>query len=154
MLIEIATLEDAEEILALQKSAYYSEALIYDDFSIPPMTQTLEEIQSDFENQVYLKIETDDKIIGSVRGFTQDEICFIGRLIVHPDHQNQGIGTQLIKAIEEHFSEVQRFELFTGEKSERNIYIYQKQGYRIFKTKTLSDQVNLVYLEKCKGLEF
>lgn len=148
MLIEIATIEDAEEILALQKSAYYSEALLYNDFTIPPMIQTLEEIQSDFKNQVYLKAEIDGNIIGSVRGQFQNGTCHIGRLIVHPDFQNQGIGTQLIWAIEEYFSKARRFELFTGEKSSRNIYIYQKLGYQIFRTETLSERVRLLYLEK------
>jgi N-acetylglutamate synthase-like GNAT family acetyltransferase len=150
MIITIATIEDAEEILLLQKIAYRSEATLYDDFTIPPMTQTLEEIQSDFQIQVYLKIEINSKIIGSVRGYIQGVTCFIGRLIVHPDYQNQGVGTRLIKAIEAHFSEAQRFESFTGEKSERTIHIYKKQGYQIFKTEQLTDRVRLVYLEKEK----
>jgi len=37
ILIERATISDAEEILALQKLAYRSEAEIYHDFNIPPL---------------------------------------------------------------------------------------------------------------------
>lgn len=43
MIIERASLEDAKEILELQKLAYVSEAEIYNDYSIPPMMQTLDQ---------------------------------------------------------------------------------------------------------------
>jgi hypothetical protein len=42
MIIEEATVSDAEEILALQKLAYQSEAEIYNDFGISPLVQILE----------------------------------------------------------------------------------------------------------------
>jgi hypothetical protein len=44
MVIEKAVVNDAEKILSLQKIAYRSEAEIYDDFTIPPLKQTSEEI--------------------------------------------------------------------------------------------------------------
>jgi len=148
MLIEFATGDDAEEILALQKLAYLSEAILYDDFTIDPITQKLEEIQLDIKKLVYLKTEIHGKIIGSVRGYLQDMTCFVGRLIVHPDYQNQGIGTKLMQAIEEHFLEARRFELFTGDKSKRTITLYKNLGYCIFKNEQLTDRVRLVYLNK------
>jgi hypothetical protein len=85
MEIERATVLDAEEILSLQKLAYRSEAEIYNDFNIPPLVQTLESIEKDFENQYFLKAVMDGKIIGSVRAYTKEGTCYIGRLIVHPD---------------------------------------------------------------------
>ena len=48
MIIKRATIADAEEILSLQKLVYESEAEIYNDFTIPPLTQTLEEIKAEF----------------------------------------------------------------------------------------------------------
>lgn len=41
----VAVSEDAAAILALQKLAYQSEARLYDDYSLPPLTQTLPEMQ-------------------------------------------------------------------------------------------------------------
>jgi ribosomal protein S18 acetylase RimI-like enzyme len=148
MEVEKATISDAEEILSLQKLAYQSEAEIYNDFNIPPLVQTLEEIKKDFGIQFLLKAVMDEKIIASVRAFIKEGTCYIGRLIVHPDFQNQGIGTKLMYEIEKIFSTCQRFELFTGARSERNLYLYQKLGYKIFKTAKVTDQTTIVYLER------
>ena len=148
IIIERATLEDAKEILDLQKLAYQSEAEIYDDDTIPPLTQTLEEVRNDFERQTFVKASMDGKIIGSVRAFLKEETCFIGRLIVHPDFQNQGIGIKLMNEVERHFSRAERFELFTGQKSDRNIHLYQKLGYQVFKTETVTKELQLLYMEK------
>ena len=148
MLIEPAQPADAPQVLALQKLAYLSEAEISQDYTIPPLTQTLEEIEREFQTRTVLKVVLDGKIIGSVRAYLQEGTCYIGRLIVHPDFQNQGIGAKLLSAIEEHFAQARRYELFTGEKSERNLYFYQKWGYRIFRKEELTDKVTLVFLEK------
>ena len=152
MIIEQASVKDAQEILDLQKLAYQSEAAIYNDYTIPPLTQTLEEIEADFERQVFVKATVDGKIIGSVRGYLSEGTCFIGRLIVHPDFKNQGIGTRLLNEIEQIFIQARRFELFTGNKSERNLYLYQKQGYKPFKTEMTAEELGLVFLEKYNAL--
>lgn len=146
--VERATAEDAPEILALQKLAYLSEAAIYDEYGIPPLTQSLEELHADFEHQVYLKAGLDGRIIGSVRAHERDGTCFVGRLIVHPDSQNQGIGSRLMGEIEAVFAQARRFELFTGHRSERNLYLYQKLGYRPFRRERVTPALTLVYLEK------
>lgn len=151
MIIERAFIGDAEEILSLQQLAYWSEAEIYDDFTIPPLKQTLEEIKQDFEAQVFLKAIIDGKIIGSVRAFAKEGSCHVGRLIVHPDFQNQGIGKQLMGKIEEVFKEVKRFEIFTGHQSKRNLSLYGKLGYQHFKTVTANEKLNIVFLEKYQG---
>lgn len=149
-LIERAGQNDLADILALQKLAYQSEAAIWNDYTIPPLIQTIEEITDEFARQHFLKSVLDGRIVGSVRAYQRDGTCYIGRLIVHPDVQNQGIGTRLMAAIEAEFPEVHRFELFTGQKSVRNLYLYQKLGYHIFKEESLNAMVMLVYLEKIK----
>jgi len=112
------------------------------------MVQTLESIEKGFENQFFIKVLVDGRIIGSVRAYAEEGTCYIGRLIVHPDFQKRGIGTKLMNEIEKIFSTYQRFELFTGDRSEKNIYLYQKLGYKIFKTAKITDQTTIVYLEK------
>jgi ribosomal protein S18 acetylase RimI-like enzyme len=139
--------KDLEEILALQKLAYQSEAELNNDFNIPPLTQTLEEIRAEFADALFLKVMDGERIIGSVRAVEKDRTCHIGRLIVHPGFQNRGIGSRLLKAAEEKFS-CKRFELFTSERSERNLYLYKKFGYRECKRMALNEKTTLVFLEK------
>ncbi|MBI5679771.1 MAG: GNAT family N-acetyltransferase [Methanobacterium sp.] len=149
MNIKRAKLSDLDEILTLQKIAYKSEADIYNNYSIPPLTQTLDEIKDEFKTSIFLKVVENGKIIGSVRAvLIKDTTCYIGRLIIDPDFQNQGIGTRLMDKIEKIFHECERYELITGHMSEKNIKLYEKLGYRIFKTEKLTKNLNLVYLEK------
>lgn len=147
-----AQIEDAEEILELQKLAYQSEAAIYNDWSIPPLTETLEEVREEFSKSTFLKLTSEGKIIGSVRISVKNDSCEIGRLIVHPDIQGKGIGKKLILKIENEFPKAKRFELFTGSKSESNIYLYEKLGYKIFARKPLSELVELVFMEKYRHI--
>jgi ribosomal protein S18 acetylase RimI-like enzyme len=183
MIVKRANIIDAEEILALQKLAYQSEAEIYQDYTIPPLIQTLKEINTEFKNHIFLKAVREDmenenrgedgkdggrgreiaggrvaghgrtfedeKIFGSVRArLINPETCYIGRLIVHPKYQNRGIGNRLMDRIEVIFKENKRFELITGHQSKKNLHFYKKRGYKIFKRQKLTDNLDMLYLEK------
>jgi ribosomal protein S18 acetylase RimI-like enzyme len=148
--IKEATESDAEKILEIQKLAFHGQGILYNDFMLPPLVQTLEELVRDFRTYVLLKAVSDGKIVGSVRGRCESDTCFISRLIVHPDHQNRGIGKKLMLAIENKFSSARRYELFTGHKSEKNLALYTRLGYREFARKPQSANVTLICLEKRK----
>lgn len=143
-----AGLEDADEILALQKLAYQSEAQIYNDWTLKPLLQTVEEIQGEFNTHLFLKAVSEHLIIGSVRTRMMDNTCHIGRLIVHPNWQNKGVGTRLMAEVELMNQGATRFELFTGSQSIKNLHLYYKLGYREFRREQLSKQIELVYMEK------
>lgn len=144
----IAAIEEAEQILRLQKVAYQSEAEIYHNYKIPPLTQTIAEIKEEFNTLTFFKTVVGNIVIGSVRAHSDGTSCFIGRLIVHPDMQGKGIGTRLMNAIETHFSDVQRYELFTGTKSIANIRLYDRLGYKPFKELVVDNSLSLVFMEK------
>lgn len=143
-----ATIPDSEEILGLQKLAYRIEAERYNDYNIPPLMQTLEEIKEQFKDHLFLKAVSENMIIGTVRAHEQNGTCYIGRLAVYPEMQNRGIGTVLMQEIEKYYKPV-RFELFAGSKSENNIHLYKKLGYSIFKTdKYECGNIEIIYMEK------
>lgn len=145
--IEKAIETDLDEILNLQRLAYQSEAILLNNFSIPPLMQTLDEVQQEFAHGVFLKAVIDGQIIGSVRGYIQDGTLHIGKLIVHPEYRGRGIGTQLLQAIEDACPDY-RYELFTSAKSEKNIRLYERQGYCRFAEKQVNPELRFVYLEK------
>ncbi len=142
---------DAAEILALQKSAYRSEARLNDDWTIPPLLQTLSEIEAEFASKVFLKAVHEGRIVGSVRAAIDSGTCHIGRLIAHPEFQGKGIGTRLLAQIEKAFPGARRFELFTGTLSAANIRFYEKRGYRACREAVLTSRVRIVFLEKRAG---
>lgn len=80
----------------------------------------------------------------------EGDTCCISRLAVHPDHQNKGIGKELMLAIENRFSGAKRYELFTGHKSGKNLALYERLGYRTFGEERQSDTVTLILMEKSR----
>ena len=139
---------DAPAILGLQKLAYQSEARLYDDWTLPPLTQTLENLREEFAASVVLKATDGASLVGSVRAREANGLCQIGRLIVSPEQQGQGVGTMLMRHIEAEFPRARVFELFTGSRSEGNLRLYQRLGYSRTREKILSPTITLEFLEK------
>lgn len=146
--IQRAGVADAHSILALQRLAYESEARIYNDWSIPPLIQTLDQVIEELAASHFLKATLEGALIGSVRARLVGGSCEIGRLIVHPDFQRRGLGGLLMTAIEQAFPAADRYELFTGSLSEGNIRLYQSLGYRRTRLHEVSARLTLVYMEK------
>ncbi|MGE5173063.1 MAG: GNAT family N-acetyltransferase [Betaproteobacteria bacterium] len=148
--IRDATTSDAAAILEIQKLAFHGQGILYNDFTLPPLLQTLEELVLDFKKHLFLKAMDEGRVVGSIRGRAERETCFISRLIVHPDYQNKGIGKKLMHAVENKFGKALRYELSTGHKSEKNLALYAKLGYREYERKPQSAKVMLICLEKWK----
>ena len=148
--IHEAEAHDLPSILALQKLSYQSEAELIGDYTMPPLVQTLDGITDDFTNGIILKAvdnSGENAIIGSVRVRFVDGNLYIGRLIVDPTRQNQGIGSALLLAAEVLYPNA-RYELFTGSISTKNLYLYRKHGYVEFKREPLNSNADIVFLEK------
>jgi len=139
---------DLKTILELQYLAYQSEAELLNNFEIPPLKQTLDEVEREYKKGLFLKaVDESEKIIGSVRAYTEKNTTYIGKLIVHPENQSQGIGTKLVQKIEKECPAV-RYEIFTSDKSMRTIRLYEHLGYVKYKEQKISDKLTLVFLEK------
>jgi GNAT superfamily N-acetyltransferase len=146
--ISCATLSDAAEILRLQQLAFQSEADFYQDQNLPAMTQTLAAMQQDIAQLIVLKLVKDGVIVASVRGQCIAHCAHISRLIVHPNWQGQGLGRRLMQSIEAQFKDGQRYTLFTGARSLRNIAFYQSLGYVISGEEIISAHLTLAILSK------
>lgn len=139
---------DLQEILDLQYFSYQSEAKLFNSTDIPPLKQTLNEVISEYEQGIILKAtSSSNEIIGSVRSYEKNDTVYIGKLMVKPSMQGNGIGTKLLNAIEKQYKG-KRYELFTSTKSIKNIDLYTRQGYKIFKEKKITEELTFVYLQK------
>ena len=148
MEIRKATIQDLPKILDLQKHAFYSEALLYNDFTISPLLQNIKELEQEFYDKYILVGCIDGEIVASIRFYAKNNLGFIGKLIVAPEHQNKGLGRKLMLMAEQQLTTITEIELFTGEKSEKNIHLYQSLGYQITDIIPETGNVNLVKMKK------
>lgn len=147
-LIEKASIFDFPEILEIQKKAFLSEAEFYQNCQIQPLTQTLSEMEEECKEKVVLKAVIDEKIVGSIRANAHEKNCWVNKLVVLPEFQKRGIGEKLLREIEIYFTKVEKFTLATGAKSESNIRLYEKVGYKVIGKEIFHDGVEAVVMEK------
>lgn len=147
-----ATADDAEQILKLQYLCYQGEAELYGDYSIEPLTQSLDDLRAELSGGCVLVARLGAEVVGSVRGVVDDKgTAAIGKLIVHPRMQRHGLGGRLLAAIEERLTEdraAKRYRLFTGHRSEGNLRLYRRYGYAQVGTEEVNRRLSLVTLEK------
>ncbi|MBN1597703.1 MAG: GNAT family N-acetyltransferase [Bacteroidales bacterium] len=143
--------ENSDIKLAIQKTAFQSEAQLHNNFNIPPLVQSYESIIKDFQHYTFFKAVLNNRIVGAVKtSLIENNIVWIGRLVVHPDFQRQEIGSALMNYIEVIYAEAFKFMLFTTEKSIQNIQFYENHGYNITGsiTEPGHDNIALVKMEK------
>ncbi|GAB1817528.1 GNAT family N-acetyltransferase [Herbidospora sp. RD11066] len=158
--IERAGSSDAGEILTLQRAAYVSEAQLYGDPFIAPLVESLEQLRKAIESGILLKAVDGGRIVGAVRGVVADltpgtsngRACVVGRLVVAPDRQGEGIGTALLEALHERvteeYSDVRAFDLFTGHLSDANLRLYKRLGYGETRRERVQDHLTMVHMRR------
>lgn len=146
-LIGPARVEDAAELLAVQRAAFAAEAELYGVPTLPPLEETLEEVTSAIEAGEVLVARLDGHVVGSVRRVLVGSEIEVGRLSVRPDLQGRGLGSRLLAAAEE-VPGAATASLFTGHLSEGNLGLYHRRGYREFDRRQITPDVRLIYLRK------
>ncbi len=144
------TVDDAGEVLTLQRAAFVQEALIYDAVDMPPLTQTLDEVRAELEDNLGCVALDGERIVGCVRARVDGDLLLIGRIAIAPDQQGSGLGTALLSAVEERGREAgaTTAELFTGSLSEANLRLYEREGYEESERVPGDDGTAQVFLRK------
>jgi tRNA (guanine37-N1)-methyltransferase len=123
---------DAGELLTLQRACWVQEAHDNPGVRIPALHESLEDVQEWITEGVVLVARAADRLVGAVRAVRREDTWHIGRVMVAPDLQGQGLGRWLLERIEEEApAGVTAYELFTGAGSRRNQRMYKKAGYRL-----------------------
>jgi len=141
---------DAGEVLTLQRAACATEALIYADPSLPPLTQTLSELVAELSEGLGHKAIRGSRLVGAVRATTKGDTLHIDRLVVAPDLQGNGLGSALLAAAEAAGAGtgVTSAALFTGHLSVGNLRLYERNGYVEERREEVKPGVTLVHLRK------
>ena len=144
------TPDDAGEVLTLQRAAFVQEALIYRSVDMPSLTQTLDEVRAELEENLGCVALDGPRMVGAVRARRDGDLLLIGRIAIAPDQQGRGIGTTLLDAVETRGRDAgaTEAELFTGSLSEVNLRLYEREGYRETQRVPGDDGIEQVFLRK------
>lgn len=141
---------DAGEILTLQRAAYVSEARLHDDLELPPLVQTVAELDAELAMPSVhaFGIRRHSRLVAAMRIHLDGEVAEIGRLVVAPDLQGHGLGTTMLAGVDGLLpAQVTRVELFTGERSLANLRLYQRMGFGEVR-RVAAGEYEIVYLAR------
>jgi GNAT superfamily N-acetyltransferase len=128
--------DDAGEVLTLQRAAYVTEAWAHGDLDLPPLWQSLADLEAELADPQVLAAgwrSGTGRLLAAVRvriAPGTPVVAHIARLTVVPDRQGQKLGTRLLTELEKQLpAEATELRLFTGEHSHANLRFYARHGY-------------------------
>ncbi|EIV96167.1 GNAT family N-acetyltransferase [Frankia sp. QA3] len=151
--------EDADQIVKLQYLCYQSEAELYGDHSIAPLTESVAELRGILTEggdgwrdgaTLVLVARRGWEVVAAVRGRLDGDTCRVGRLVTHPRLRRRGLASRLLAEIELRCPTAARFELFTGARSADNIRLYTRCGYRETR-RAVDGGIEMMFLAKPAG---
>jgi len=148
-----ATPADAQLIHEIQMRAFAQEGRICKTSDIPPLTEDLASIDRHIRTQTVLTAREGARIIASARGILEGRACSIQRVGVEPTHHGLGIGTALLRAIEQAHPHAERFDLTTNVAVPGNVEFYERLGYSVVEFTKLSETITLAQMSKPAGRE-
>ena len=123
---------DAGELFTLQLACWVQEQHDNPGVEIPALHESLDDVREWLGHWTVLVLRREGRLIGAARARREDDAWDVGRLMVVPDLQGQGLGRLLLEEIERAAPEdVTAYSLFTGAGSLRNQRMYKKAGYRL-----------------------
>jgi GNAT superfamily N-acetyltransferase len=141
--------EDAGELLTVQRAAFLAEARLYGTTEIPPLVETLDDLRDEIAATITIGAFRGRRLIGAARLTVHGPVGWISRVAVAPDLQGRGVATAVLAHVEQAAPpSVQRFQLATGAKSTHNVAMYERRGYREFDRTRDSAGVELIRMRK------
>lgn len=147
--IRPAVLTDAALIHEIKMRAFAEEGRLSQSTEIPPLTETVAEIERDIQTHTVLIARDETRIVGSARGIVTGTGCTVRAVFVEPSLHGLGIGGALVNAVEAAHPNAERFELTTNTRVPGNVAFYERRGYRVVELTTYSE--NIVLAQMCKN---
>jgi tRNA (guanine37-N1)-methyltransferase len=123
---------DAGEILTLQRACWMQEQQANPEAWVPALHESLDDVRRWLPDWTVLTMRRAGRLVGGARARLDGDVWDIGRLMVAPDLQGQGIGRVLFEAIEAAApAAATSYALFTGAGSTENLRFYKRAGYRL-----------------------
>lgn len=135
--VRLAVPADAGELLTLQLACWVAEQHANPGVEIPALHESLEDVRRWMGHWTVIVRRRGGRLVSAARGRVARHgehagAWDIGRLMVAPDLQGQGLGRDMLARIEAAApADVAAYVLFTGAGSVDNIRMYKKAGYRL-----------------------
>jgi ribosomal protein S18 acetylase RimI-like enzyme len=95
-------------------------------------------------------IDIDGKRVGMIQLFEDEDAVQVGEIQIHPFHQSQGIGTNLLRdTIGRVHKQGKKVSLSTGIQNRRALQLYQRLGFRRIAQSETHDHLECV--PDCQG---
>ncbi|RKD93558.1 GNAT family acetyltransferase [Halopiger aswanensis] len=134
--IRPATLEDREQIRAVARDTWHD---TYDELDADTVDETIDEWYGDDALEMalskagtaFLVAETDGEVVGFTHGVVTEDEGDVLRMAVHPDYQNEGIGTALHERLCEDLQDfnMERMRAIDLASNEGGREFYERQGF-------------------------
>jgi ribosomal protein S18 acetylase RimI-like enzyme len=138
VIVSVASTGDLADVYCIQQDGFGRVAARFgiDPADMAPLRETLDDLLTLNSTGVVTFIaRSGADAAGTVRARLRDDgVVEIGRLAVAGAFVRRGVATALMLAVEEHFATAKRFELYTGAEAVEPLALYDRLGYRIFRT--------------------
>lgn len=133
--LELASTNELDEILKIQKSAFKKLFMKYHDLDTSPYNETIETILFRFNmrSSYYFFIMDENKKIGFIRILFNEKNnqARISPIAILPEYENKGYGKIAMTTIENKFYKVKEWHLDTITQEKKLIGFYLNQGYQL-----------------------
>ncbi len=123
---------DAGEILTLQRACWMQEQQANPDAWVPALHESLDDVRRWLPEWTVLTLRRSGRLVAAARARVEGDAWDVGRLMVAPDLQGQGLGRLMLAAVEAAApDDATTYSLFTGAGSTGNHRFYKRAGYRM-----------------------
>lgn len=150
--LEKALIEDASQLLEIQKESFKGYNKKYGKFSSNPASMSLDRMKFNINYRLgdYQKIILKDKIIGGIFSFIleNESTWHIAQFYIHPDYEHLGYGTQAFQMYLDNHKFVKVWYADTIKQEVKNVEFYQKFGFKIIDEEEENEGLSFVTLIK------
>ena len=143
--IKISYRKNAEKVLSIQIPSYKVEAKIIGFYEIPPLKDTVENLQQCGET--FFGYYINEELCGAISIKVENDEIDIHRLIVHPSNFRKGIAQMLLNFLESNFH-VKTIKVATASRNTPAVSFYKKNGFESIKEITVNERLSLSFFEK------
>lgn len=151
-ILQKVKIEDAEEMLAVQKASFEKYYDKYGDFDSNPYDMDLSRMEFNIKYRFgrYEKMVVDNKIIGGIFAFELEDpmIKKIAQFYVLPEYQNLGYGKKAMKEFLDSDLNVKKWYVDTILQEDANVGFYQSFGFEIIDEEEEHEGLTFVTLLK------